>query len=130
MAIRQRLRSLLWRVPVDQEVRDELAHHLELRTRELIARGLAPADARAEAERRLEAGRVAAELKRLGRARNESWARREWLDELRQDLSFALRQCRTRPGFAVAAVLTLALGLGATTSIFSVVHAVVLKPYA
>lgn len=57
MAIRQRLRSLLWRVPVDQEVRDELAHHLELRTQELIRRGLTPADARAEAERRLEAGR-------------------------------------------------------------------------
>jgi len=130
MAIRQRLRSWLWRVPVDQEVRDELAHHLELRTQELIARGLAPADARAEAERRLEAGRVAAELRRLGRARNESWARREWLDELQQDLSFAFRQCRSKPGFAIAAVLTLALGLGATTSIFSVVHAVVLKPYA
>ncbi len=130
MAIRQRFRSLLWRVPVDQEVRDELAHHLELRTQELIARGLAPAEARAEAERRLEAGRVATELKRLGRDRNDAWARREWLDELRQDLSFAFRQCRSRPGFAIAAVLTLALGLGATTSIFSVVHAVVLKPYA
>ena len=130
MAIRQRLRSLLWRVPIDQEVRDELAHHLELRTQELIARGLAPADARAEAERRLEAGRVATELKRLGRGRNDAWARRERLDELRQDLSFAFRQCRSKPGFAIATVLTLALGLGATTSIFSVVHAVVLKPYA
>jgi putative ABC transport system permease protein len=130
MAIRQRLRSLLWRVPIDQEVRDELAHHRDLRTQELIGRGLSPADARAEADRRLEAGRVAAELKRLGRARNQSWARREWRDELRQDVSFAFRQCRTRPGFAIAAVLTLALGLGATTSIFSVVHAVVLRPYA
>ena len=130
MAIRQRLRSLLWRVPVDQEVRDELSHHLELRTQELIARGLAPAEARAEAERRLEAGRVAAELNRIGHDRNDAWARRDRVDELRQDLSFAFRQCRTKPGFAITAVLTLALGLGATTSIFSVVHAVVLKPYA
>jgi putative ABC transport system permease protein len=130
MAIRQRLRSLLWRVPVDQEVREELAHHLELRTRELVARGLEPAAARAEAERRLEAGHVEAELTRLGRVRNESWARREWIDEFTQDLSFAFRLCRSRPGFALAAVLTLALGIGATTSIFSVVHAVVLKPYA
>lgn len=129
MPIRQRLRSLLWRVPVDQEVRDELAHHIELRTRELIEHGLDPVAARAEAERRLGSGRVAVELQRLGEDRNHSWARREWLDEFRQDLSFALRQCRTKPGFTTAAVLTLALGLGATTAIFSVVHAVVLKPY-
>lgn len=130
MALRQRLRSLLWRVPIEQEVHDELSHHVELRTRELIARGLDPAAARAEAERPMAAGRVAAELTRLGRRRNRSWARREWTDEFRQDVSLALRQCRAQPGFTLSAVLTLALGIGATTSIFSVVHAVVLKPYA
>jgi putative ABC transport system permease protein len=130
MAIRRRLRSLLWRVPVEQEVRDELAHHVEMRTRDLIERGVDPAEARAEAERRVTATSVEAELTRIGRGRNRSWARREWLDELRQDLAFALRQCRRRPGFTLAAVLTLGLGLGATTAIFSVVYAVVLKPYA
>ena len=128
MPIRQRLRSLLWRVPVEQEVHDELAHHAELRARELVDRGVDPATARAEAEAR--ASRAEAELARLGRARNDAWARREWLDELRQDLTFALRQCRTHRGFTAAAVLTLAIGIGATTAIFSVVHAVVLKPYA
>ena len=69
-------------------------------------------------------------LTQLGRQRNDSWARRDWIDELRQDLTFAWRQCRTKPGFTLAAVLTLGLGIGATTAIFSVVHAVVLKPYA
>ena len=130
MTIRKRLRSLLWRVPIEQEVHDELAHHAELRTRELIDRGVDPGEAHRLARMRLENGRVEAELTRLGRQRNQSWARRDWLDELPQDLTFAMRQCRSRPGFTLAAVLTLGLGIGATTAIFSVVHAVVLKPYA
>jgi predicted permease len=128
MPIRQRLRSLLWRVPVEQEVHDELAHHAELRARDMVDQGVDPAAARKEAEAR--AWRAEAELARLGRARNDAWARREWLEELRQDLAFAFRQCRTHPGFTLAAVLTLAIGIGATTAIFSVVHAVVLRPYA
>jgi putative ABC transport system permease protein len=130
MTIRKRLRSLLWRVPIEQEVHEELAHHAELRTRELIDRGVDPEEARVLARERLENGRVEAELTQIGRQRNNSWARRDWTDELRQDLRFAWRQCRTKPGFTIAAVLTLGIGIGATTAIFSVVHAVVLKPYA
>ena len=130
MAIRQRLRSLLWRVPIEKEVRDELSHHAELRERELIERGVPPEEARRKSRERLASGRVEAELTHLGRERNDAWSRRDWIDEFRQDLTFAWRQCRTRPGFTIAAVLTLGLGIGATTAIFSVVHAVVLKPYA
>ena len=130
MTIQRRLRSLLWRVPVEVEVHEELAHHVEMRTQELIARGVDPITARREAQARMEKSHVEAELTRLGRQRNALWARREWIDELRQDVLFALRQCRTHKGFTLAAVLTLGLGIGATTAIFSVVHAVVLEPYA
>ena len=130
MTMRKRLRSLLWRVPLDQEVREELSHHVEMRTRELVAGGIDPTEARRQATAALADGRVEAQLRAIGRRRDAAWARRDWFDELRQDVVFAFRQCRLRPGFTLAAVLTLALGLGATTAIFSVVHAVVLRPFA
>ena len=130
MTIRKRLRSALWRVPVEYEVRDELAHHIDLRTEELVDRGMEREAARAEAIRRFgDVDRMKNQLSSIGHRRDRTIARREWFEELRQDAAFALRQCRRRPGFTLAAVLTLALGIGATTAIFSVVYAVVLKPY-
>jgi putative ABC transport system permease protein len=127
--MRKSLRSLLWRVPVDQEVDEELAFDLEMRTRELIARGVPVEDARRQAlERFGDLSRLRRRCVDIGRQRDREWHMTQWIDEFRDDVKFGWRQLVAAPGFALTAVLTLALGIGATTSIFSAVHAVVLKP--
>src|SRR6185503_17009694 len=118
-----------WRPRVDREVDDELAFHLEMRTREYFARGMEPAAARREAERRFgDVRRMRAALEGLGHERNRHMQRTEYLSELRQDIAFASRQLVKNPGFTAVAILTLALGIGGTTAIFSAVYAVVLQP--
>ena len=127
--MKRSLRSWLWRVPVDREIDEELALHVEMRTREGIARGLDPATARADAIRRL--GDVAALKKTMaGRARKRD---REMnlalrIDEFRADLKFAVRQLLHAPAFALVATLTLALGIGANSAIFALVDATLLRP--
>src|SRR5436309_9285515 len=118
-----------WRPSVEQEVDDELAFHLEMRTRELVESGMDPEAARREAERRLGGLRGArAALNTLGEERNLHMTRSQYLGELGQDVAFTWRQLRRAPGFTAIAALTLALGIGGTTAIFSAVYAVVLQP--
>jgi putative ABC transport system permease protein len=123
------LRSWLWRVPLDQEVDEELSLHIELRTRELVERGMDP-----RAARDLVLSRIGdlRQLKRtcidLGRKRDREMRLTRFVDELWQDVTFALRQMRAAPGFTAVVALTLALGIGANSAIFALADAVLLRP--
>jgi predicted permease len=124
-----RLRSALWRDRIEDEVDSELDFHVEMRARELIARGMSPTDAREAAIRRFgDINRVNLTCRRIGRLRDRDMHRSEYLSEVWQDVIFAFRQMIKNPGFTAVSVVTLALGIGATTAIFSAVQAVVLKP--
>jgi putative ABC transport system permease protein len=127
--MKRSLRSWLWRVPIDQEVDDELALHIEMRTREWVERGMDPKAARDLAIKRLgDVARLKREMTGLGRKRDREMRFTLWLEELRDDVKFAFRQLKSSPAFTLVAVLTLALGIGANSAIFALVDATLLRP--
>jgi len=116
-----RIRALVSGRRLDAETREEIQQHLERQVEANVAAGMSPDAARRAAA--LDVGSVGQLTEAARDARGLLW----W-DTVRSDIRHAVRQIRRRPGFASAVMLTMAIGVGATSAVFAVVDSVVLRP--
>lgn len=114
-------RALFHRADAEREMEEEMRLHLEMETEKHRREGLSPEEARRQARLAFGAMEAVREAHRDGRG----W---RWLEDAVADARFALRTLRRNPVLSATAIITLALGIGANTAIFSAVNAVILRP--